>query len=262
MKPKAFTVLGLVGFPLIKAGDDLAEIIVETAKKNGVVFDDYDIVVVAQKIVSKADGHVVCLRDVKPSEKAQELAKATGRDARLLELVLKETNHVIKATLETVIVEDKRGLICINAGIDKSNVEDHDCYTLLPPNPNSSAEHLRTQLMRLTGKKLAVIICDTYSRPFRRGQTEFAIGVAGIRPFVDYRGCEDLFGYILKVKKSAIADEIACAAELIMGQGKEGIPVAIIKGLRQLNRVEFSDDEVSIDELLIRREEDLFKDTL
>lgn len=262
MKPKAFTVLGLRGFPLIKAGDNLAEIIVEAAEKNGVAFEDFDVVVIAQKIVSKADGQTVCLKDVKPSEKAEELAQATGRDARLLELVLKEANYVLKATSETVIVEDKRGLVCINAGIDKSNVKGKDCYTLLPKNPNESAKNLRAQLMKLTGKKLAVIICDTYSRPFRRGQMEFAIGVAGVNPFVDYRGCEDLFGYVLKVKKSAVADEIACAAELVMGQGKEGIPVAIVKGLKQLNRVEFSDDEVSLGELLISREEDLFKGTL
>jgi coenzyme F420-0:L-glutamate ligase/coenzyme F420-1:gamma-L-glutamate ligase len=262
MKPKVFSVLGLTGFPLVKAGDDLAKIIVETAEKNGVVFEDFDVVVVAQKIVSKADGQIACLKDVKPSEKARELAKATGRDARLLELILEETKRVIKASSETVIVEDKRGLICINAGIDKSNVEGNDCYTLLPKTPNESAKNLRAQLMKLTGKKLAVIICDTYSRPFRRGQTEFAIGIAGIKPFVDYRGCEDLFGYVMKVKKSAVADEIACAAELVMGQGKEGIPVAVVKGLKQISRVEFSDDEVSSNELLISREEDLFKDAL
>ena len=148
--------------------------------------------------------------------------------------------------------------MCINAGIDKSNVSGEDTYALLPKNPDESARRIKSKILRLTGKKVAVIISDTYSRPFRKGQVEFAIGIAGINPFKDYRGQGDLFDYVLKVKNVAIVDEIASAAELVMGQGKETMPVVIIKNL---TRTELS-EAFSIEDLGISREEDLFKETL
>jgi len=251
-------IVGLEGFPLVKVGDNLAKMIVETAKKENVPIDGGDVIVVAQKVISKAEGRVTQLRSVKPSERAEEVAKITLRDSRLVELALKEMKEIVKASQETLIVENKRGLICINSGIDKSNVLGEDSYALLPEDPDQSAEKIRSQIMELIGKKVAVIICDTYSRPFRKGQVEFAIGIAGINPFKNYRGQKDLFDYVLKVKNVAIVDEIACAAELVIGQGDEGIPVAIVKNVQraELNGI------FSAEDLNISKEEDLFEGTL
>lgn len=227
-------------------------------KKEYVPIDDGDIIVVAQKIVSKAEGRTVKLRDIVPSEEAKETAHHTLKDPRLVELILNETKEIVKATPEIFIVENKEGIICINAGIDKSNVSGNDSYTLLPKDSDKSAKKLLSEIAKLTGKKVAVVICDTYSRPFRRGQVGFTIGIAGINPFVDYRGQKDLFNYTLKVKNSAVADEIASAAELVMGEGTEAIPVAIIKNLARVKWTK----ESSIKDLFISKQEDLFRGTL
>lgn len=256
---KSFMTIALENFPLIKPGDNIAKIIVETVRKNGLKIEDGDVVAVAQKIFSKAENRIVRLRDVVSSRKTEEIAKTTGKSPKFVELVLRETKRIVKASREVLLVEDKRGLICINAGIDKSNVEGRGNFTLLPENPDESAEKCRLEIKKLTGKNVAVIVCDTYSRPFRRGQVNFAIGVAGIDPFKDYRGKEDLFGQILKVKNVAVIDEIAAAAELLMGQAKEATPVVIFKGLNTL--VELC-KECSINELQISSEEDLFRNAL
>lgn len=258
MQAKTVSIIGLEGFPLVNVGDDLAKIVVETARKNSVPIEDGDIVVVAQKVVSKAEGRVVELRDVKPSERAKKMAKVASKDPRFVELVLKEAKKILKLSPETLIIENEKGLVCINAGIDKSNVSGKDTYALLPKDPDESAERIRSRITKLTDKRVAVVISDTYSRPFRKGQVEFSIGIAGIDPFKDYRGQEDLFNYILKVKNIALVDEIASAAELVMGQGREAVPVVII---RNLNRTE-PDQAFSIEDLSISREEDLFRDTL
>jgi len=252
------SVIGLESFPIVKQGDNLAELIVATAQREGAAINDGDVVVVAHKVVSKAEGRVVRLRDVEPSEKAGEIAKVTLRDPRLVELVLQETRSIVKASPEILIVENRQGWVCISAGVDKSNVEGRDAYVLLPTNPDESARRIRSEITRLTGKKVAVIVSDTYSRPFRRGQVEFAIGIAGIEAFKDYRGRKDLFDYVLKVKNTAVADEIVSAAELVMGQGGEGVPVVIIKNLAGLNWKE----NASSADLLISKDEDLFKETL
>ncbi len=258
MQQKRISIIGLEGFPLVKVGDDLAKMIVETAEQNAVPIEDGDILVVAQKIVSKAEGRVVRLRDVKPSERAKNMAKDTSKDPKFVELVLRETKNVLKASPETLIVENEKGLVCINAGIDKSNVSGKDAYALLPKDPDKSAERIRSRISELTGKRVAVVISDTYSRPFRKGQVEFAIGIAGINPFKDYRGQDDLFNYTLKVKNIALVDEIASAAELVMGQAKEATPVIIIRNLSLTEPGE----AFSIEDLNISREEDLFRGTL
>lgn len=255
---KTVSIIGLESFPMIKNGDNLAELITTTAQNELVAIDDGDIIVIAHKIVSKAEGRTVKLSDVKPSSKAEEISRVTMRDPRLIELVLREAKRVVKATPEILIVENAHGFVCINAGIDKSNVQGEEAFALLPINPDESAKQIRAEIRKLTGKEVAVIICDTYSRPFRRGQVEFAIGLAGISPFRDYRGRKDLFGYALKVKNSAIADEIASAAELLIGQGKEAIPVVVVKGLTGVSVTE----NASVGELSISKEEDLFKGTL
>jgi len=255
---KTVTVIGLEGFPIVKRGDNLAEVIVETANKNYISLNDGDIVVIAQKIVSKAEARVVTLRSVVPSTRAKEMAKVTLKDPKLVELILRETEEIVKASAEILIVQNKRGLICINAGIDKSNVEGRDAYALLPEDPDASAQRIRSEIREVTGKEIAVVISDTYSRPFRRGQVEFAIGIAGLEPFKDYRGQQDLFDYVMKVKYTAVADEIASAAELVTGQGKEGIPVVIIKGLSGIE----CGENASSSDLSISQNEDLFKNTL
>jgi coenzyme F420-0:L-glutamate ligase/coenzyme F420-1:gamma-L-glutamate ligase len=256
---KTYTVFALEDFPLVNSGDDIARTIVEIARKNGITIENGDIIAAAQKIFSKSENRVVTLKEVVPSKSAEETAKITGKPRKFVELVLRETKRVVKASPEVLLVEDKRGLICINAGIDKSNVKGRGHFALLPENPDASAEKCRFEIKKLTGKTVAVVVCDTYSRPFRRGQVNFAIGVAGIKIFKDYRGKRDLFGQILKVKNVAIVDEIAAAAEILMGQAKEATPVVIFKGIK--NIVEF-DEEHSIKELQISRDEDLFKGTL
>ena len=256
---KEFKAIALEGFPIIKPGDNIAKIIVKTAEKNGLEIEDGDIIVVAQKIFSKAEGRIINLKEVVPSERAKEIAVKTGKSPKFVELVLRETKEVIKASSDILLVEDVRGLVCINAGIDKSNIEGESNFALLPENPDKSAEKCREEIKKLTGKDVAVKICDTYSRPFRRGQVNFAIGLAGIKPFKDYRGKRDLYGYILKVKNVAVVDEIAAAAELLMGQAEEATPVVIFKGLRDI--VEFC-EKSSAKELKIGKDEDLFREAL
>jgi coenzyme F420-0:L-glutamate ligase/coenzyme F420-1:gamma-L-glutamate ligase len=256
---KTYIAIALTDFPFIKTKDNIPKIIVKTAKKNNVKFEDGDIIVISQKIFSKAENRIVNLKSISPSEKAKKIAKITDKTPKFVELVLRETRKIIKSTRKTLLVEDKRGLICINAGIDKSNVEGESNFALLPINPNNSAKECRKLIKKITGKNVAIIICDTYSRPFRRGQVNFAIGLAGIKPFKDYRGKKDLFNYILKVKNTAVVDEIAAAAELLIGQATEATPVVIFKGLKNL--VELS-EEGKIDELFISKDEDLYKNSL
>lgn len=256
---RSFTVFALEGFPLIGFGDDLAKTIVDTARKDGLELEDGDVIVAAQKIFSKAEGRVVRLRDVVASTRAKELARLVGKDPRFVELVLRETKEVLKASGEILLVEDVRGSVCINAGIDKSNVQGRGEFALLPENPDRSAEECRLRIKELTSKNVAVIICDTYSRPFRRGQANFAIGVAGINPFRDYRGKKDLFGLVLKVKNVAVADEVAAAAELLMGQARESKPVVVLRGLSGVVEV---CEKCSAGALRISREEDLFTGAL
>lgn len=256
---KSFTAIALENFPLIKPGDNIAKIIVKVARKNGLKMEEGDIIAIAQKIFSKSEDRIVRLRDVTPSTKAEDIAKITRKSPKFVELVLSETERIVKASPEVLLVEDKRNLICINAGIDKSNVKGIGNFTLLPENPDRSAQKCLLEIKKITGKNVAVVVCDTYSRPFRRGQVNFAIGIAGIKPFKDYRGKEDLFGQILKVKNIATVDEIATAAELLMGQAKEATPVVIFKGLKDILE---SSEKCAMDELHISSEEDLFKNTL
>ena len=256
---KSFMVFALDDFPMVKAGDDVPRIIVEAAERNGLKLQDKDVVVVAEKVISKSENRVFKLRNIVPSRRAKELSKVTRKDARFVELVLRETKRVLKASREILLVEDKRGLICINAGIDKSNVAGRGNYALLPEDPDGSARRCRSEIEKLTGKNVSVILCDTYSRPFRRGQVNFAIGVAGLSPFRDYRGTLDLFGQVLKVKNVAVVDEIAAAAELLMGQGKEATPVVVIRGLS--GSIEPCEN-CEASELKISKREDLFRGVL
>jgi coenzyme F420-0:L-glutamate ligase/coenzyme F420-1:gamma-L-glutamate ligase len=232
---RSYTVVAIDGFPLVELGDDIGELIVASLTRNGMILQDGDIVAISQKIVSKAEGRLVNLEQVTPSKQTEELAKVTQKDPRLVELVLRESKRVAGVAEHALVVETSTGTICLNAGIDKSNVSGKDTYSLLPKDPDSSAQRIRSKLHELTKKTVGVIICDTYSRPFRNGIVEFAIGLAGVKPFKDYRGTRDLFGNELRWKLVAVADEIAAAAELVMGQGTEATPVAIVKGLTTID---------------------------
>ena len=186
------------------------------------------------------------------------LAKRTGKKPGFVEIVLKDASRVLRANGEAFIVTTRTGATCLNGGVDKSNVKGDNMYALLPEDPDASARFLRKRIWLLTGKKIGVVVCDTRSRPFRRGQVEECIGIAGLNPLVDYRGQSDLFGYKLRFKNVALADELASASELVMGQGRERAPAAIIRGLK---RVRFQ-ERGSTRNLAVRSDEDLFKGTL
>ena len=256
--PAAVQILPLSGLPLLKPGDDLPRLIVESARRVGWGIREKDMLVVGQKAVSKAEGRLVNLGSVQPSKKALVLARKTGRKPEFVQIVLNDSKRVVRADKMALIVTTKHGWTCLNAGVDKSNVKGDQNYALLPTNPDASARKIRNRIRRLTGKTIGVIITDTHSRPFRLGQVEETIGIAGLKPHADYRGQRDLFGYQLKFKNVALADEVAGAAELVMGQGREAIPAAIVRGLK---RVRFQDRAKSSD-LTGLASEDLFKGTL
>jgi len=231
------SIIGLNKIGLVKPHDDISKLIVEAAKAEEIEFSDYDVVVVSQKIISKSEGQLIDILTIKPSKQAKSIAKRTKKDARVIELILRDSKEVIRADREALVVRRKDGFICLNAGVDKSNVDGDTTYARLPENPDKSAVKIKKGIEGLTGKQVAVIIADTYSRPHRVGQVEFTIGLAGLEPIIDYRGQEDLFGYQLHYKYVCLADEIAAAAELVMGQGVEGTPVAIVRGLSRMKRV-------------------------
>jgi len=245
-------IIGLKGIPLIKPGDDIGEIIVRAAEAQGVGIRDEDVIVITQKIVSKAEGRVVALKDVVPSEFAEHIGRTMNKDPRLVEVVLRETNRIIRMKDGHLIMETKHGFVCANAGVDRSNIGGEDFVSLLPEDPDRSAMEIRDRIRELTGKSPAVIITDTWGRPWRLGHVDFAIGVAGMNPFRDYRGEADMFGYTLRVTRMAVADELACAAELAKGKS-EGIPVVIIRGY------DYPKGEGSAKDLIRPIEEDLFR---
>lgn len=244
-------VFGLKGIPLVKPGMDVAELIYEAANHNGVEFIDKDVLVVTQKIVSKAEGRIVQLDTVSPSEFAEHIALTMEKDPRLAEVVLAETGRIIRMKGRALITETKHGHVCANAGVDFSNVED-GYVTLLPEDADASADRIRQRLEELTGRKLAVIVTDTWGRAWRMGQVDFAIGVSGMSPFRDYRGEKDFVGHTLHVTNIAVADELAGAAELVKGKSS-GVPVVVVRGYNYVV------DEGRGEDMIRPIEEDLFR---
>lgn len=228
MSSAGIRILGLSGLPEIQPGDDLGALIVQAVSAPPVGIQERDIFVVAQKIVSKAEGRMVKLDSVEPSPQAQEWAAAQGKDARVLEVILRETRRIVRRERGILIVETRQGFICANAGVDASNVPE-GTVTLLPEDPDRSARRLQAGLENAFGVRLAVIISDTFGRPWREGLVNVALGVAGLRPLLDYRGQKDVYGRPLKVTVVAVADELAAAAELAMGKTSR-VPIAIIRG--------------------------------
>ena len=222
----------LPGIPDVQAGEDVAGLILDALDRAGLALANGDVVVVTQKIVSKAEGCAVRLVDVEPSPEAQALATATDKDPRLVEVILRGSRGVVRQREGTLIMETCHGWICANAGVDRSNVAgpEGDIALTLPEDPDASAQRIRARLVAVTGADVAVIITDTHGRAWRLGTVNVALGVAGMLPIADLRGQPDMFGYTLRVTTVARADELAAAAGLVTGQAAEGLPVVLIRG--------------------------------
>ena len=244
-------VFPLAGIPEVTEGADLAALVLGSAKEGGVRLVDGDIVVVKQKVVSKAEGRVVRLDGVTPGRRAGALAKAQGKDPRLVELMLSESVRVVRARHGVIITETRHGFVCANSGVDQSNVGE-GLVALLPVDPDLSARKLREKLQSATGKRLAVVITDTFGRPWRLGQTDVAIGCTGIAPLLSYAGKTDKFGYELRVTEPSVVDEVAGAAELAIGK-LAGIPAAVVRGVR------YTAGERGVRSVIMPRERDLFR---
>ena len=249
----AVRVIPIEGLPVIKEGDDLAWLIVRNAEKQGTPVQAGDIIVVTHVVVSRAEGNTVNIKEVVPSTFAKNVAQQLNKNSALVEVVLRDANGIIRMGDGHIIAETKHGFICANAGVDRSNVPGEDVVALLPENPDRSAQTIRHKILELTGKDVAVLISDTHGRALRNGEINVAIGVAGIDPIRDRRGETDLFGYVLRVKQTAVADELCSATELVMGQADEGIPVAIIRGYPYSRN-----DEATSERLIRPKEKSLF----
>ena len=224
------------GMPMIKPGDDLPALIVQQLRAAGERLQAGDIIVIAQKVVSKAEGRLIRVNDVEASEQAQELAATVGKDPRVIQVVLDDSRAILRVRRGLLVVEQRSGWVCANAGVDRSNVQpdgESDYLALLPEDADASAESLRARLAELSSiepQRLAVIINDSHGRAWRIGTTGVCIGCAGLPPVWNQRGLHDLFGYELVASEECIADELAGAASLMMGQSNEGRPVIVIRG--------------------------------
>jgi coenzyme F420-0:L-glutamate ligase/coenzyme F420-1:gamma-L-glutamate ligase len=237
----------------INKGDNVVDLIMEAIKERNESLLENDVVVITHKVISKAEGKVADLSTIVPSEESKKISLDTGKDPRLVELILSESNEIVKIERDIIIAETKHGFVCANAGIDASNVgmlSNH--VVLLPDNPDESARRIRNDIKSRTKINVSIIISDTFGRPFRKGQVNVAIGIAGIDPMVSYIGKTDMYGKILKVTEIAIADELASAAELVMGKSSR-IPVAIIRGCHYTSR------DSSISNINRSKEDDLFR---
>jgi coenzyme F420-0:L-glutamate ligase/coenzyme F420-1:gamma-L-glutamate ligase len=241
-------VIPLPGIPELEEGDNLAALLADATQRAGGL-EPGDILVVAHKVVSKVEGRVVYLDGVEPSARARELAG--DEDARRLEIILRESRKVLRTRPPLVIAETQHGFVCASAGVDASNAKGPDTLVLLPLDPDRSAERLREHLRELTGLEVGVVVSDSFGRAWRRGTTDVALGVAGITPLLDLKGRRDSMGYELHATEIAVADEIAGAAELVMGK-TNGIPAAIVRG------VQVEGDGRGAD-LVMPRERDLFR---
>jgi coenzyme F420-0:L-glutamate ligase/coenzyme F420-1:gamma-L-glutamate ligase len=251
MNTSSIQVIGVPGMPEVTRGDDVAAMIAQTVRSADLNLIDRDVVVIAQKIVSKAEGRAVYLDSIEPSARAREWAEAWDKDARVVEVVLRESKRIVRMERGVLISETEHGFVCANAGVDTSNVAE-GTVTLLPKDPDASATRIRAALEKAFGVGLAVIVSDTFGRPWREGLVNVALGVAGIAPLIDYRGQKDSHGRPLKVTVMAIADELASAAELVMNKSA-GIPVAIVRGF------DYDTREATARELIRAAELDLFR---
>lgn len=252
---KSLQLFPLLDLPLVQPGDDLGRLIFESLTNLGLTLTDADIVVIAQKIVSKAEGRFVALSGITPSPRAVELAEITGKPAALIEMILWDTAEIIRARKDLLIVEHKLGFISANAGLDHSNVGPKaGMWLRLPQDPDASARALRQRLAELTGTRPPVLIIDSHGRPWRWGTVGVTIGLSGLAPIQDMRGTPDLFGEPLQHTDVGFTDQIAGAASLLMGQAAEGCPVVIVRGLAFT-----PDDNARAADVLRPKETDVFR---
>ena len=251
------TLTALQNIPLIRQGDNLADILLNSLVEMHFELQENDILVLAQKIVSKTEGRTVNLTKVKPSKKAIDLANKTEKDARLVELILQESNEVVRYRKNVIVVEHKLGFICANAGIDHSNVlgdgDNKEVVLLLPENPDYSAKQIRDAIKQKTNKHIGVMIIDSHGRAWRNGTVGVCIGLSGIPALIDERGWKDLFGYTLQATIVGVADELAAAASLVMGQAAEGTPVVHVRGFP------YPLSEGSLQDLIRPKDMDMFR---
>lgn len=252
------TLTALPNFPLVQTGDDLAALILSGLQAAQIQLMDGDVLAVAQKVVSKAEGRTVRLSTITPSARAHELAAITRKDARFVEVVLSESREVLRTHINTLIVEHRLGFVCANAGVDRSNVGPHaedadDVLLLLPANPDATCENLRARLREATGANVGVLINDSHGRAWRMGTVGVALGAAGLPALLDLRGQPDLFDYALQVTQVGLADELAAAASALMGQANEGRPVVHLRG------VPYPFREGNAQELIRPKNMDLFR---
>ena len=250
--PPEVRVIGIQGIPEVRPGDDLPALISQAAEAQGTLLQQGDILVVTQKVVSKAEGQLVHLADVQPSAFARQFAEEFQRDPRHVEVVLRESRRIVRMDRGILITETHHGFVCASAGVDISNVPDPDTVCLLPKDPDGSARAIRDGLRSLLGLEVPVIISDTFGRPWREGLTEVAIGVAGLEPLKDYRGSLDTHGHPLRVTVIAVADELANCAELVSGKVNR-IPATIVRGYP------YTPGEGSSRQLLFEPSRDLFR---
>jgi len=241
----------LEGIPEVVAGSDISELVISALESSKLELKDSDIVVIKQKIVSKAEGRLVNLDNVIPGRRALHYSKSQSKDPRLMELILQESVRVIRSGHGVIITETKQGFVCANSGVDQSNIG-KGLASLLPIDSDRSARRIRKSLQARTGKRLAIVITDTFGRPWRKGQTDVGIGCSGIKPSVSFRGRADAYGYALRVTEPALVDEVAGAAELVMGKLSR-VPVAIVRG------VSYKRDEGGVKSLIMPRERNLFR---
>lgn len=248
---KRLEVIGVEGLGEVSEGNSLGQLICAACAKQGLAIADRDVLVVAHKVVSKAEGRVLLLNDIEPSQRAVELSQTLDKDPALVEVILRESRRVVRTGRNTIIVETHHGFVCANAGVDLSNVGPSR-VALLPKDPDVSARRIRQEIREQTGVDPAVIISDSFGRPWRIGTVDVAVGISGMKASKDERGTRDRYGYELKAAVAAIADEIAAAAELAMGKSGD-IPVVIVRGC------EIEKEEGTVKELLRPEAEDLFR---
>jgi coenzyme F420-0:L-glutamate ligase / coenzyme F420-1:gamma-L-glutamate ligase len=237
----------------ISKGDDIADIIIDAINKKNESLLENDVVIITHKIISKAEGRTADLSKIIPSEESHKISLNTGKDPRLVELIISQSNEIVRIERDIIIAETKHGFVCANAGIDASNVgKSTNTVVLLPDDPDESARRIRNDIKSRTNINVSVIVSDTFGRPFRKGQVNVAIGSSGINPILSYVGNTDMYGKILKVTEIAIADELASAAELVMGKSSR-IPVVIVRGYNYIS------GDYSISEIIRSKKDDLFR---
>lgn len=246
------TIIGLNDIPEVEKGDDIGLLIIKAAEKQGIPIENGDIIVITHKIISKSEGRLVDLKKVVPSLFAKQISINAKKDPAYIEIITSEIRRIVKMWRHHLITETKHGFVCANAGVDKSNVPGEDKVALLPRDSDLSARRIRNRIKEFTGSDIAVIVSDTFGRPWRKGQVNVAIGISGMNPLRDYKGKKDSTGNILTVTNIAVADELASSAELVMNKA-DGVPVAIIKGYK------YAKGHGSIRDLIRPIHKDLFR---